>query len=196
MRNLRFRRVLAVSATLLATAATAILPAGGASAEDFGYEHSIGATVDQVLVNRYGGITVSGTLDCTAVVAEIFGGAENIPADTTVLVGKSWTATQYVGRNKVVTASYSSGIASVCYTNDPVFMQEAEVAPWPWSTRYGYPVGETQWVYSSNGKFATGLIHVELTIEGVPLVITNGENTDTHYFYAFSGWDRRPTTWR
>jgi hypothetical protein len=184
---------MAAIATLLAALTTALVPMGGASAEDFGYEHSIGATVDQVLVNRYGGITVSGTLDCTDAVAEIFGSMESIPADTTVLVSKSWTATQYVGRNKVVTASYSSGIASVCYTNDPAFMQEAEVAPWPWSTRYAFPVGETQWVYSSNGKFATGPIHIELTIEGVPLVITNGENTDTHYFYDFSGWDLRTT---
>lgn len=187
------RGVVAVAAAFLAGLAVAITPVGSASAEDFGYEHSVGATVDQVLVNRNGGITVSGTLDCTAAVVDIFGGVENIPAQTTVLVGKSWTATQYVGRGKAVTASYSSGIASVCYTNDPAFMQEAETAPWPWSTRYAYPVGGTQWVYSSNGKFATGQIHIELTIEGVPLVITNGENTDTHYFYDFSGWNLRAT---
>jgi hypothetical protein len=183
----------AVTATLLAALATTLLPAGSASAEDLGYEHSIGATVDQVLVNRYGGITVSGNLDCSAAVVEIFGDVESIPADTSVFVSKSWTATQYVGRNKVVTASYSSGIASVCFTNDPNMQYGDVAAPWPWSTLYAYPVGETQWVYSGSGKFATGPIHVELTIEGVPLVITNGENTYTHYFYDFSGWNLRAT---
>ncbi|MFA6112192.1 MAG: hypothetical protein WDA75_25825 [Candidatus Latescibacterota bacterium] len=187
MKGMRLRGVATAAATLLAAITAAIIPVGSASATD--YEHSFGSTVDQVLVNRYGGITISGTLDCTAAVADLYGGAANIPADTTVLVSKSWTATQYVGRNKVVTASYDSGIASVCYTNDPVFMGDAAEAPWPWSTLYAYPVGETQWVYSSTGKFGTGPIHVELTLEGVPLTV--GE--DTHYFYDFSGWNLRAT---
>jgi hypothetical protein len=190
---MRLRGVVAATATLIVALGAALVPAGSASAEDFTYEHSIGATVDQVLVNRYGGITVSGTLDCSSAVVDIFGGAQNIPADTSVFVSKNWTATQYVGRNKVVTASYSSGIASVCFTNDPNMYYGDVTAPWPWSTLYAYPVGETQWVYSSNGKFGTGPIHVELTIEGVPLVITNGENTDTHFFYDFSGWNLRTT---
>ena len=186
MKRLLFRKVIAVSATLVATIATALLPLGSASA-DFS-EHSFSATVDQVLVNRYGGITVSGNLDCSAAVADIYGGAELIPADTSVFVSKSWTATQYVGRNKVVTASYDSGIASVCYTNDPTMYYGDVTPPWPWSTMYAYPVGETQWVYSSTGKFATGPIHVELTVTGG---LTVGE--DEHLFASFSGWDLRAT---
>lgn len=172
-------------------AATAVvMPAGSASAQD--YEHSFVSTVDRVVVNRYGGITVSGTLDCSAEVEAIYGGPELIPANTSVFVSKNWTATQYVGRNKVVTASYSSGIASVCYTNDPGMMNGDVTAPWSWSTQYGYPVGEVQWVYSATGKFGTGPIHVELAVDGSPL--TNGE--DTHYFYDFSGWDLRATKGR
>jgi len=186
MKSLRLRRVIAVSATLLATAATAILPAGSASA-DFS-EHSFSATVNQVLVNRYGGITVSGNLDCSAAVADIYGGVENIPADTSVFVSKSWTATQYVGRNKVVTATYDSGIASVCYTNDPTMYYGDVTAPWPWATLYAFPVGETQWVYSGTGKFATGPIHVELTVTGSLIV-----GQDEHLFTSFSGWDLRAT---
>lgn len=189
MKNTRLRRAVAVSATLLATIATTVLPPRSASAE--GYEHSFDATVDAVLVNRYGGITISGTLDCTAAVADAYGGAENIQADTTVFVSKSWVATQYVGRGKVVTASYDSGIASVCYTNDPAIMSWPgySEAPWPWSTQYGYPVGGTQWVYSSTGKFGAGSVHVELTIESDPLTI----GADTHYFYDVSGWNVRAT---
>jgi hypothetical protein len=186
MKSLRLRRVVAVLATLLATAATAILPAGSASA-DFS-EHSFSATVNQVLVNRYGGITVSGDLDCSEAVASIYGGVENIPADTSVFVGKSWTATQYVGRNKVVTATYDSGIASVCYTNDPTMYYNDVTAPWPWQTLYAYPVGETQWVYSGTGKFTTGPIHVELTVMGDLTVDGND-----HLFVSFSGWNLRAT---
>jgi hypothetical protein len=189
MNTRRIRVVTAAVATFVAALATALVPVGGASAE--GYEHSFTGTVDKVLVNRYGGITVSGTMDCTAEVAAIYGGEENVPADTTVYVGKQWTATQYAGRGKVITASYSSGIASICYTNDPAVMAWPgySEAPYPWSTLYGFPVGETQWVYSDNGKFGAGAIHVELTLEGSELQA--GE--DTHYFYDFSGWNLRAT---
>lgn len=184
MRNMRIRGVVAATASLVAALAAAVLPAGSASADS--YEHSFTGTVDQVLVNRYGGITVSGTLDCSEQVAAIYGGVENIPADTTIYVGKQWTATQYVGRGKAVTASYSSGIASVCFNNNPA-LEVGTSAPWTWATLYGFPVGTTQWVYSDNGKFSAGAIHVELTLEGSELQV--GE--DTHYFYSFSGWDLR-----
>jgi hypothetical protein len=187
MNRKRIRGVLAATTTLVAAMTLALVPTGSASAE--GYEHSVYSTVDQVLVNKAGGITVSGRLDCSARVADIYGGVANIPAGTTVFVGKQWTATQYVGRGKAITASYSSGIASVCFTNDPAMYNGDVTPPWSWSTLYAFPVGQTQWVYSPQGKFGAGAIHVELTIEGVPLTV--GE--DTHYFYGFSGWDLRAT---
>lgn len=186
MKRLRVRSVATVFATLLAAAAAAIVPAGSASAEV--YEHGFTATVDLVQVNRYGGITVSGQLDCSAQVADIYGGAASIPDNTSVFVSKSWVATQYAGKGKVVTASYDSGIASVCFTNDPGMYYGDVTAPWPWETLYAYPVGETQWVYSQTGKFGSGSIHVELTVSGE---LTVGE--DTHYFYDFSGWNLRTT---
>lgn len=178
-------RISKVLALALATAAL-VLPAGSASAET--YEHGFTATVDLVQVNRYGGITVSGQLDCSAQVADIYGGAESIPANTSVFVSKSWVATQYVGKGKVVTASYDSGIASVCFTNDPGMYYGDVTAPWPWQTLYAYPVGETQWVYSPTGKFGSGMIHVELTVTGG---LTVGE--DDHLFASFSGWNLRTT---
>lgn len=189
MKHMRVRKAVAACTTLLAAVVVAVVPAGSASAET--YEHSFTGTVDQVLVNRYGGITISGELDCSAEVTAIYGGEENIPADTTVYVGKSWVATQYVGRGKVVTARYDSGIASICYTNDPAVMSWPgnSEAPYPWSTLYAFPVGETQWVYSETGKFGAGAIHVELTLEGSELQV--GE--DTHFFYDFSGWNLRAT---
>jgi hypothetical protein len=185
MKSMRIRGVVAATASLFAALAATIVPAGSAAADT--YEHGFTATVDQMLVNRSGGITVSGQLDCSAQVAEAYGGAENIPPDTSVYVGKQWTATQYLGRGKAITASYSSGIASVCFTNDPTRFDGDVTAPWPWATLYGFPVGTTQWVYAANGKFAAGAIHVELTVDSVSLPV--GE--DEHFFYSFSGWDVR-----
>jgi hypothetical protein len=175
---------------LVLAAGALVLPSGSASAET--YEHGFTATADQVQVNRYGGITVSGQLDCSAQVAAIYGGAASIPDNTSVFVSKSWVATQYVGKGKVVTASYDSGIASVCFTNDPGMYYGDVTAPWPWQTLYAYPVGETQWVYSQTGKFGSGSIHVELTVSG-ELTVGEGEGADTHYFYDFSGWNLRTT---
>ena len=187
MRTTRLRGVVAATATLLAALGAAIVPAGGASAES--YEHGFTTTVDQVLVNRYGGITVSGQADCSTQVAAIYGAPENIPSGTSVFVNAEWVATQYVGRNKAVTAEYHSGIAHLCYTNDPNMYYGDVTPPWPWATRYGFPVGDIQWVYASNGKFVTGPIHIEMTSSSVELVV----GSDTHYFYSFSGWDVRAT---
>ena len=112
------RGLVAVTATFVAALGTALVPVGSASADS--YEHSFVATADQVLVNRYGGITVSGKLDCSAEVADIYGGEENIPADTSVFVSKNWTATQYAGKGKVITASYSSCSSCTC-TSTPTW---------------------------------------------------------------------------
>ena len=74
----------------------------------------------------------------------------------------------------------------MCFNNNPA-LEVPTSGPWTWGTLYGFPVGTTQWVYSANGKFGAGAIHVELTLEGSELQV--GE--DTHYFYSFSGWDLR-----
>jgi hypothetical protein len=187
--------LVAVSAAI----ASAVAPSGVATAADT--EQAIYATVDLVQVNRMGGITVSGSLDCTEQVAAIYGGAANIPLDTMVLVNMNWDALQYVGKNKTVFAEYDSGIASICYTNlDPSLFPDWVdlVAPYSWDTRYAYPVGTVQWVYSRDGKFAAGPIHIELTASGGLSVYEesdppgNGEWFD-YYLYDFSGWNLRAT---
>jgi hypothetical protein len=177
---------MAATATLLAALATALVPVGGASAQD--YETRFLATVDQVLVNRYGGITVSGTLDCSEQVAAANGGEEYVPNDTMVLVNANWTARQYVGRNKVVEATYLSGIAGPCYLKD----SEGVVhAPLSWKTQYAYPVGDTQWVYSPSGKFGSGAIHIELEVGNVGYPFAVGD--DSYTLVSLNGWDLRAT---
>ena len=198
MRRMRpRRRLLAALAAVSAALAVTVAPSSSAAAADT--EQAIYATVDLVQVNRMGGITVSGSLDCSDQVAAIYGGAANIPADTMVVVNMNWDAIQYVGKNKTVFAEYDSGIASICYTNmDPsMFPDWLDLdPPYSWQTRYAYPVGTVQWVYSRDAKFAAAPIHIELTVNG-SLVVSEesdppGDPQDVEYFLTdFSGWDLR-----
>lgn len=194
------RRLLAALIAVSAAIATVVAPWGSATAADT--EQAISATVDLVKVNKVGGITVSGSLDCTEQVAALYGGdVESIPEDTMVVVNMDWTALQYVGKNRTVFAEYDSGIASICYTNmDPsLFPDWVDLeAPYSWDTRYAYPVGTVQWVYSRDGKFAAGPIHIELYSYGSLSVYEesdppgNGGWVD-YYLYDFSGWNLRAT---
>ena len=194
MRRMRpRRRVLAALVAVSAALASVIAASSSATAADT--EQAIYATVDLVQVNKAGGITVSGSLDCTDQVAAIYGGAANIPADTMVLVNMNWDALQYVGKTKTVSASYDSGIASICYTNMDASMFPDWVdldPPYSWDTRYAYPVGTTQWVYSRDGKFVAGPIHIELNAYGSLSVFEDSQWVD-YYLYDFSGWNLRAT---
>lgn len=200
MRGMRpRRRLLAALVAVSAAIATVVVPSSGATAADT--EQAIYATVGLVQVNKAGGITVSGSLDCTDQVAAIYGGAEKIPDGTLVMVNMNWDALQYVGKNRTVFAEYDSGIASICYTNlDPsLFPDWVDLdAPYSWDTRYAYPVGTVQWVYSRDGKFAAGPIHIELNVYGSLTVVEESDppgdpQAVDYYLYDFSGWDLRAT---
>jgi len=161
----RWLRVLPRAAILLCILAATVLVAGkvrSATAEENGFTQ----VADKVLVNRAGGILVSGTCNCTDAVVAYYGSEDLIPDDLVVLVGVEWDAYQYVGRTKVIHAQYRSAIAHPCYVNpDAVPPPGGE---WPsgpdyaWTTAYPYPVGGTQWVYSPDGKFGAGQIQVDV----------------------------------
>jgi hypothetical protein len=155
------------------------------------HERTFPVTLTQVLVNRGGGITISGTLDCSAVVAEAYASAGlSIPEHTAIFVGVRWTATQYVGRAKAVTATYDPGIAHPCFNNDPA-LDVPVVGPWTWSTKNPYPQGGEQWVYSTNGKFASGPIHVEVAVIEAEDGYTFEVAGETYSLYHWSTWDVR-----
>lgn len=199
MRRMRpRRRLLAALVAVSAALAAMVAPSSSATAADT--EQAIDATVDLVQVNKMGGITVSGSVNCTDQVTAIYGGTDNIPVNTMVLVNMDWDALQYLGKTKTVFAEYDSAIATICYTNmDPSLFPDWVdlVAPYSWDTRYGYPVGTVQWVYSQDGKFAAGPIHIELTAQGgltVQEFDSNGNPQDVDYYlYDFSGWNLRAT---
>jgi hypothetical protein len=133
-------------------------------------EYHFSVVVTKVWVNQSGGITIEGTADCTAALTDagLVG---------PVYASVRWDASQTVGRNRVVTAGYDPGIAFEC-----------DAATSPWFTRYPYPVGTIQWVYSTNGRFTTGRIHVEIFGEAHP--------ADGVDFYAFDGFDLKATRYR
>ena len=164
-------------------------------------EHRFTQTATLVNVNRMGGIAVSGYLDCTQawddMQAAIQQDASERHADLTLevrlsgsFVGPNFTATQYVGRSKVVTVTYSSGIARQC-------LVPGISPPYPWTTLYGYPVGQPQWLYSSTGKFAPGPIHIESEGAGVLLAQTfdaahpelGPVDSYSMDLYSLSGWN-------
>ena len=195
------RKLIPITAAVALLAALCAVPA---SAEKLG-EKSFTVTASTVLVNQRGGITISGTMDCSQAVNSAFSSLEPPaapPAGFKALTDVSWDAYQYVGRTKVIHAEYRPGIAHPCYPG-----------PAAWGTTYGFPVGTTQWVYSPDGKFTPGRIHVEIfsgpglavlgepgvycgpgvTIAPMPCLSPPGEEGAYSYYeiYAMSGWDLR-----
>lgn len=202
--------------------ATVALAAVGLSLSTFGnavsiaqeYDHPVSGeyafdmSATQALVNSAGGLFVAGQLSCPSAtitqalsdavqmaVNDGFTEADNASlADGAVFANANWVATQYVGRTKVVTARYDSGIASPCYgfPGGP---------PYDWRTLYPYPVGGDQWIYADNGKFATGRIHVEIFGTASPTINVYNPSHDflaayTAVFYNTSGWDLRAARYR
>lgn len=111
-------------------------------------------TVDRVQVNRYGGITADGRLWCPSAQAA-FPGLQDI------VLNVDWTAIQYVGRKTAITGQYQSDIGTLCDDwGDPTAVQR-------WRTLTMGPVdAAVVWVYGTNGKFASGPIHIEAVVHG------------------------------
>ncbi len=150
-RNLvRTGALLGVLAAVLALADTG--PRGAAADEA-----SFDAYADKAWVNKYGGLLVEGWWDCTDAVVNAYPKEDDRP--DSVLVNINWDAYQYVGRTKVVQVSYHSGIAGECYIKD-------QPGPYRWSTLSAFPMGQPMWMYSSDGKFASGRLHVDVTAVG------------------------------
>lgn len=130
-------------------------------------EHEMAVVIDQVLLNRNGGIQVLGAARCDA--TDLIGdGLWVYDQDGQIIANANWDAIQYVGRRGAITASYDSGIGFVCFdTSDP--------GAWgSWGTFYAYPSGAPQWIYATNGKFGTGKIHIDADANSGLTVVTQG----------------------
>ncbi|MGI9117377.1 MAG: hypothetical protein ACR2JV_07055 [Gaiellales bacterium] len=115
-------------------------------------------TVDRARVNRSGGITIDGRVDCTQAV--LMWGQGGSAASVHV----AWTARQPVGRKSAVIGRYDAVVASMCHDpagGDPL------TPPYPWITSPPITQAVTWWVFPSpGGKFAAGPIHVDVQVTG------------------------------
>lgn len=110
-------------------------------------------TVDRVFLNRYGAITVEGSLSCRLAMGDV------LAPDNRVLVNVNWDAIQYVGRRTAIHASWDSGIATPCWQN-------GSSGPFTWQTLYPYPQGNVQWIVGQDGKFGTSMIRIDANASG------------------------------
>lgn len=146
-------------------------------------EASFDAVADKAWVNKYGGIQVEGWWDCTEAVEQAY--PEEADRPDSVLVNINWDAYQYVGRTKVVQVSYESGIAGECYKKD-------EAGPYRWSTLSAFPMGQPMWMYSSDGKFGSGKVHIDVTAVGGWAVYYDSDPVPFRYengLYSFTQAD-------
>jgi hypothetical protein len=128
---------------------------------------------NEVLVNKTGGITVSGTLDCAAAVnaydwSGLGGSLGNPPANLTILVNVSWTAYQPVGRKTMLQATFGSDHKDPCYNTyaDPNYGPVCggdTGSSCRWITSNYTSTSTPVYVYSPQGKFAPGAIHVDVS---------------------------------
>lgn len=155
---MRAHRYVAVAATTAALATAAALTAAPAVGEDT----NTSVTVKDVVakVTRTGGLTVSGTMNCSAAVER----AGGVPENTHVMVNVTWTAWQSVGRKTMVTASWAGGgHADPCYksyspTNPETFL--------PWNTSWFNSSSTPYYVFPSTGRFMKGMVHVDVQVVG------------------------------
>jgi hypothetical protein len=164
-------------------AVLSLVGVGSASAVPYGTTQA----VDGVKVNKTGGVTAWGTVDCTAEVAAYFAPGA-IPANTVVLTNESWVARQSVGRKTVLQATYESNYANPCFDN----RVGAGDGPYPWMTSQFNSTDTPYYVYSPNGVFKTGMIHVDLKSEGGILEV-DGQFVADLGIFQLTGFDLRAT---
>lgn len=152
------RKLGAFAATLTALTTMLLTSPSSAVASD----GNMWATVQNVSaqVNRTGGITVRGEVNCRAAV-ELWQqqNATTLEDHAVVLVSLDWTAYQPVGRRGMVTASWGSDHMSPCYSKD-----EPDTF-WPWATTHAGSTADF-YVYSTSGRFVKGTVHIDVTMFG------------------------------
>lgn len=181
MRPASLRKVIAVAA-----AVGTLVGAGTASAAEL--------SVDKAYVNSTGGLTVLGTVDCSADVIAQFGSLDAPAPGTYVYVNVSWTANQPVGR-KMLTAQFEDHMASPCWANTSEYVEGCVENTTPAGTTWYGPCGwdtsnygSSGWIYG-NGKFGTKLTHVEALLTNGIWFTEGGGNFD---FYQYADADLKP----
>lgn len=168
-------------------------------------------SVDRVMVNRLGGVNVSGQVSCEGTYQRLVdgqltyqdenGAEQTISApsagDTVNLAASNdnYTVTQPAGRKTMLQVTHGSSRMNPCFMQEranpdgspvPDYLTCAsDGAPCRWETdRYGYDherLGPL-FDYSPNGKFKTGTVSVTEESIGLLVMVHHPDNTwDTYY---------------
>ena len=117
-------------------------------------------------INRTGGITVSGLIDCHQAVERYEADNGPLPPGSTVNVAYDWVARQPLGRKGgYLVAEFGSSHLTACHKTATLDPASPAVVEFAWqSTPYGMvtPV----FVYSDLGKFTKATVHVDVTMLG------------------------------
>lgn len=141
---------------------------------------------DTAVVNKTGGLTVSGTMSCADAVndfdwSRFSGDANTPPANLTAALNVNWDAYQPVGRKTMLQAGYDSEHKDTCYNTNqkPPFGPSCGTdltARCPWLTSSYNSTSLPFYIYSSAGKFAPGALHVDIkSADSDGWIIINGE---------------------
>lgn len=180
-------RVAAVLAAAFLGALAAPAPAGAAETAPW-------ISVDRVMVNRLGGVTVQGTHSCESLYDQLVspGGVtvqDEMPDGSyqprqlfagvgdQVVIGTNpdnFVVTQPAGRKTMITAEHGSSRLQWCFaTNPDIFADQGwsipceAYGPCRWVTdRFSWSSAAPLFVYSPNGKFKTGSLNVAVTQMG------------------------------
>lgn len=122
-------------------------------------------------------------------------GLGDAPNNLSATINISWTASQPVGKNKIIQATFESDHMATCYNTYSGWPQSGPDG-YSWITsNFGSP--ETPfYVYSPNGKFSPGPVHVDvwtgetayMWISGEPMLDGEGNHV-TIEFYKLLGYD-------
>lgn len=169
---------------LVAALALTFLAASGASA----VEPSM-LSAPKVLVNRTGGITATGNVDCAAAVLAAWGSYANAP--DLVFTNVSWTIDQPQGR-RMISATFEDHMASPCWAKagapfvDPgrcTLAADGTQHPCRWDSQN---YGSDGWIYG-NGAFKPGAVHLAVTMDGGYYDV--GQDMANLGLFEMKGWN-------
>jgi hypothetical protein len=176
--RLNLRRVAAALAAVLAAGAVVWGTTPGTMAD------TPDMTVDKVVVNKLGGVSVVGTVDCSDLAQQVRQQGfsyvdendmwqELPPVGEDVLINiyansDNYTVSQPAGRRGMIVVTHGSSRMSPCYLQyddpDDGYTPPCDEtgAPCTWVTdHYGYSEPTPLFDYSPNGKFKPGTVAVE-----------------------------------
>ncbi len=151
-------------------------------------------TVDTVMVNKLGGVSVRGTMSCAAIYHDLTDGngitywAEDGPGqwseqtisadeDDWITIGTNpdnYVVSEPAGRKGMIQVEHGSSRLQWCFSNVPAGTFDwtppchSSGAPCTWVTdRVNYDSSDPLYDYSADGKFKPGLLNVDVTMVGV-----------------------------